>query len=299
MRTAILKFELLTRASVVVFAICITTIVHAQSSIDRSRENPKETYFSLKRSFERTQARSKVYIADSKVTSLAPCLDAADAFGATMSQEDLLGVAVAELANELVYLRVVLGTYPSRLWRDWIAEYESKRLIEISNTDWESLRKKRQAEIESSPKSDNETAESSVSAQEPEFESEFEKIAKQALTKKLKDYNRDHKHRREVFAGMEGCGGDGVVSVSLVAIPDARRIQYISVHLFSLCKDQAYDPLDQVRCPRWQDYSETALLSGRYKVLVTWTDGNLALRDLDVDAIKEDKDGVRKLSIRK
>jgi hypothetical protein len=53
------------------------------------------------------------------------------------------------------------------------------------------------------------------------------------------------------------------------------------------------DPFDQAKCDRWKDYGGgPAVLLGNYKVWVVWRNGEMAVRDMDVDSLDRDKQGL-------
>ena len=83
--------------------------------------------------------------------------------------------------------------------------------------------------------------------------------------------------------------------------PSAQRVQYINLIKYDLCGLQGLDPKGP-RCDRWVDYSASsglgAMMSGQYKVRVTWLDGTAEFRDLNVDDLPKDADP-KTFSIRK
>jgi hypothetical protein len=117
-------------------------------------------------------------------------------------------------------------------------------------------------------------------------------IAFDALANKLNRYRSTHRYLPKVEVTQLMCTGEVSKEIQIVTIPEAQRIRIINHHLYSLCRDQGYDPVDFKNCGRWTDFSDVGrIMYGRYKVFVVWPNGQTGLRDLDTEAVQLGKRG--------
>jgi hypothetical protein len=243
-------------AFIIIACVCLNTayveIAAAQTSQNITAANPRNTYAFFKNKESKTgKPWTKVDVDHNKgKLNISDCYSSQVNFGPA---EPLL-TNLFNHAQRIVGLQNRLSLYPSELWKQDLQAYEEKTLIRIAD--------KRQP-----PK-------------------EGEALAfEETLARKLNDYRKIHTQFPPVENEL-GCG-DGEVAVEIVALPKPKRVQYISFYYFELCKEQALDPLDTSHCDRWTDFgSKDALFAGRYKVLVTWSNGEKSVpRDLDVDSL--------------
>ncbi len=250
-------------ASFIVFTVATTA--NSETSTQFAASKPAETYAYFKRSL----AKLKAGIEDARIRKedsfvpLTSCSDSTDYIGYDGDENSILR-KTANLAYDVLYLQAALQVagYPPNLWRPDLTEYERSNLASIDQYD--------------------------------QGISEVGTPAKQRLAKKLNDYKKSSKERyKKVIPGPEGCGA-GEVQVRIRTSPSAQRVEYINLLKYNLCTFQRLDP-DGASCDLWVDYSahasDGALMSGRYKIRATWSDGTTVFRDLDVDNLVQDRNG--------
>jgi hypothetical protein len=220
----------------------------AQTSKSLTAADPRATYaFFKKKELESSKPWTKKDLVDGKL-NLADCYASQNANGPA---EPLL-TNLLDHAQRVVNLQRKLEIYPKELWDQHLRGLEESVLVRIADH-----------------------------REQPSNDETFE----DAMAKKLSQYRKTHTELPRVVA--EGGCGDGEVAVEIIATPKAKRIQYISFYYFELCEQQSLDPLDTSKCNRWTDFgSKDALFAGRYKVVVTWSNGQRSdPRVLDVDSL--------------
>lgn len=179
------------------------------------------------------------------------------------SGELLLGDCYGDIRKSLTdrlwdHARVVVGLqgkfalYPKDLWAKALSDFEETGVVRI------------------------------IAGQKPPKPNDFV----EGIAARFSAYQKTHKELPPASAGGPGCG-DGEVAVEIVTVPKARRVQYINFYYYELCEEQSINPLDTSKCNRWTDLgSKKAFFAGRYKVLVSWPNGDQSEpRVLDVDSI--------------
>lgn len=201
------------------------------------------------------------------VVALSSCATSANYIGFDRSNKIIANLA--ELAYDVLYMKVELkrAGYPTRVWMRDLVRFERDALIGINGHPYG-----------------------------------VDFSAKKVLAKKLNNYRRKlNKAFSRIVPGVYECGS-GEVQVVINVSPFARRVRYINLIKYKLCAFQGIDPLGG-RCDLWTDYSsvpkEGVLMSGKYKVRALWSDGTVALRDLNVDDLIQGRDGVYYFAINK
>ena len=235
--------------SIVVLALSTPALGQTSSRI--AAEKPADTYSYSKRTLARLKAGAdavaKRATQSDKSLSLTDCWGVGDYIG--FDGQDSITQKIADLAYDVLFMQAALEVagYPKVLWERDLAEYERANLANIS-----------------------------------EYGLLTTKPVRERLAEKLNDYKKASKSNyKNVVPDHEGCGG-GEVPIIIRTIPRAQRVQDINLVRYELCSFQGLDPTGPL-CDRWVDYSEGAGMSGKYKVIVTWSDGHSALRDLNVD----------------
>jgi hypothetical protein len=235
--------------AIVLQFLCIPA--SSQTSKQITAADPRVTYeFFKKKEMEHFRPWRKQDLIDGKL-DLAICVAGQVRHGPA----DSLLLSLLDHATYVVALRERLALYPLPVWEKEMTDFETGVLTKIADGRQKALRSNESAFAES-------------------------------LAKKLNQYRQSHPQYPEVW--LDGGCGDGETAVEIVTRPRAKRIQYLSVYYYLLCKEQNLDPLDTSSCDRWTDLgSKDALFAGRYKVLVTWQNGApQTVRDLDVDSLK-------------
>lgn len=245
------------RASVVIsfVVLALSTSAQGQTSSQIAAQKSAETYSYFKGALARLRAGAdavaKRATQPDGSLSLTDCWGGGDYLG--YDDQDLIITNAANLAYNVLFIQATLEAagYPKAVWERDLSEYEQTYLANISNYD----------------------------GRDPNQ-------LTTRLATKLNDYNsKSNRNYRNVVPEHEGCGG-GEVPIIIRTIPKAQRVQYINLIKYELCRFQKLEPTGPL-CDRWVDYDiatkEGALMSGRYKIYVTWLDGSTTPRDLNVD----------------
>lgn len=196
---------------------------------------------------------------------LSTCQDPSDFIGDTTGNglHVTLEWKLAEVAVEISYTsRLLAAYYPKELWEPILKLSESnlvKSSRKIRAGGW---------------------------ITDPDKGSGITGTTLDIIAKELNKYRNGHPdpHLPVVHAGADGCGADEAV-VKITTKPQASRIQYINQIFYDLCGIQKIDP-ESARCDYWTDINNTSdgeAMSGRYKVKITWKDGSISYRTLNVD----------------
>jgi hypothetical protein len=261
-------------------ALALSTSANGQTSSQIAAQDPVATYSYFKRTLERLGIGADAVAergrqSDGSVT-LSDCVGASWYIGGEGGENSAVS-KIANLAYDVLFMRTALQVagYPQSLWDSEVLAYERANLREIDRYGY---------------------------GLSPEF-GEHNPI-RNGLVEKLNDYNRRSNRRyKTVTPAHEGCGG-GEVEIIIRTSPRAQRVQYINRVKYDLCGFQGIDP-NGSSCDHWVDYASQdgrgAEMSGKYKVRVTWSDGTIAFRDLNVDDLPRGQDlfDPRTFSIRK
>jgi hypothetical protein len=245
------------RVAVVIWfvVLALSTSAEGQTSSQIAAGKPAETYLYFKLALARLRAGADA-VAERATQpngslSLADCWGNGDYIG--YDHQDSITENAATLAYDVLFMQAALEAagYPKALWERDLSEYEQAYLENISNYD----------------------------GRDPNQ-------LKTRLAAKLNDYKKtSNGNYKSVAPDHEGCGG-GEVPIIIRTIPRAQRVQYINLIKYELCLFQNLEPTGPL-CDRWVDYDiaakEGALMSGKYKIYVTWSDGSNTPRDLNVD----------------
>jgi hypothetical protein len=270
--TGSMRRNILTAAIAIAIGL-FASLTWAQNSDRITAANPAATYLYLKQAMINAGGPSEIGVRkNDSFTTLTSCDDASTLIGYDGNQRSVMRRA-AELAYDVLYMQgeIKQAGYPWSLWEPEIQAYEQTHLRNIRTFEvmWFSAAGSRD---------------------------------KQAIAAKLNKYRQQHPTERlqRIMAGAEGCGA-GEVDVRLVTAPKAQRVQYINSIKYDLCASQGLNPRG-TDCNHWVDYTAGnggALMSGRYSVRVIWSDGTTDYRDLNVDDLPGDKNGVYSFAIRK
>jgi hypothetical protein len=241
---------------------CTSSLACAQTSRGLIKSDPRAAYDYFEKII--SARPNLIYRKGDAQVSLLPCEDAQAYIGFEYPDSEVT-FKLAELALEATHIAGELrqAGYPPAVWEPHLARYVSDSLANIKM-------------FRSAPRLDDKG-------------SQFTR----RLTSILVSFRDQHPAASlpEPNAGAGVCGG-GEEPVRLIAIPKSGRIQYINMIFYNLCRLQGLNQDDAGSCDHWTDYSEGksegANMSGRYKVRVSWPDGTVTSRNLNVDDLLGD-----------
>lgn len=257
------------------FALLALILPAASETASKDAEaNPSKSYSFFKRELKKlgvSENDAEIRRRDSFVP-LSSCSASSDYIGDDDNEDSILR-KIADLAYEMVYLEAAMKVagYPASLWKADLEDYEKTNLAAIKEYKY------------------------GIGSSE-------DKPALQRLAKKLNEYKKASRHRyKDIILGAEGCGA-GEIQVKIPTTPAAQRVQYINVVKYKLCTQTGHDPKGP-DCDLWVDYSvdakDGAMMSGKYKIRVTWSDGTTTFRDLNVDDFPENNTGIYSYPIKR
>ena len=250
----------------------LSTSVFADTITQIERNDTRRVYLAWKRETARAlgvgQRGSNERVRKIK---LGICQDFSFFVGSLGAPVGSLTYTLIEFALRMNVMQQVLGSFPENLWKDRLAAYEATELEHIISG------RRYDTELGGSQHRD-------------------ERQFKSALARELNQFRRSSNTRYPtVHPEPSGCG-DGPQDVAIDTIPPARRIQIINVHYYGVCEDILRNTQPE-RCTYWRDFSNEGRLSGRYKLLVTWDGGPPQPRDMNVDDLRADRNGVLRFRV--
>jgi hypothetical protein len=169
------------------------------------------------------------------------------------------------LAYDVLYISRVLSDIPEEQWKTKLEDYEKTQLKEIAE------------------------GRSKILGPMDQYKTASEKEFKENLARDLSAYSGRH-----FVPYSTGCGA-GDVKLKIIARPPASRIQYMSALYGKICEDKQ-KTIDSPECSSyWSDSSSDGdmYLSGKFHVRVTWPDGKINLRFVDVDRLQPTEAGTQ------
>jgi hypothetical protein len=146
--------------------------------------------------------------------------------------------------------------YPSTLWEDDLAKYESNQLSKISK---KGRRKTGQAFAET------------------------EHFAT-ALLDKLENYRKSGGSSMPVIDWAYACGGHGT-EITVLMAPSRGKVRLMSMFFYRVCAVQGLDTDDLKKCDQWIEYrdGDMTYLAGIYQYWATWQGGQQQTGRRDFD----------------